>query len=39
MPLQHWHKLITLRENLREERPLDASEFTVHLDHIGENRV
>jgi hypothetical protein len=27
------------REDLRENRPLDASEFAVHLDHIRESRA
>ena len=32
--LQPWYKIITPREDLREERPLDAAEFAVHLDKI-----
>ncbi len=27
-------KIVNLREDLRDGRPLDASEFAVHLDHI-----
>jgi hypothetical protein len=36
MPLKPWYKIeaITPREDLREGRPLDASEFAVHLDHV-----
>ena len=33
-----WYQVITPREDLRENRPLDASEFAVHLDHIRDNR-
>ena len=29
-----WYKLVTPREDLREGRPLDASEFAVHLDQV-----
>jgi len=32
--LKPWYKVVTPREDLREGRPLDASEFAVHLDHI-----
>src|SRR5579862_8229136 len=34
-----WYKVVSPREDLREGRPLDASEFAVHLDHIRENRA
>jgi predicted AAA+ superfamily ATPase len=37
--LQPWYKVIPPREDLREGRPLDASEFAVHLDHIRDNRA
>lgn len=37
--LRPWHQVITPREDLRENRPLDASEFAVHLDHIRDNRA
>lgn len=30
---------MTPREDLREGRPLDASEFAVHLDHVREGRA
>jgi len=32
--LKPWYQAVTPREDLRENRPLDASEFAVHLDHI-----
>lgn len=38
MALQPWQKVVTPREDLREGRPLDASEFAVHLDHVREGR-
>ncbi len=34
MALKPWYKVVTPREDLREGRPLDASEFAVHLDKI-----
>lgn len=34
MALKPWYKVITPREDLREGRPLDASEFAVHLDQV-----
>src|SRR5258706_594100 len=34
MTLKPWYKVITPREDLREGKPLDASEFAVHLDHV-----
>jgi hypothetical protein len=33
MSLKPWYKVVTPREDLREGKPLDASEFAVHLDH------
>ena len=33
-----WYQVVTPRQDLRENRPLDASEFAVHLDHIREKR-
>jgi hypothetical protein len=36
--LKPWYQVITPREDLRENRPMDASEFAVHLDHIREKR-
>ena len=37
--LKPWYQAVTPREDLRENRPLDASEFAVHLDHIRDNRA
>jgi hypothetical protein len=34
MALKPWQTVITPREDLREGRPLDASEFAVHLDAV-----
>src|SRR6266481_46846 len=34
MPLKPWNKVVTPREDLREGKPLDASEFAVHLDDV-----
>jgi len=34
-----WYQVVTPREDLRENRPLDASEFAVHLDHIRDKRA
>src|SRR5437868_8412029 len=34
MALKPWYKVVTPRGDLREERPLDASEFAVHLDQV-----
>lgn len=36
MALKPWHKVVEPREDLREGRPLDASEFAVHLDKVRE---
>jgi len=32
--LKPWYKVVTPREDLREGKPLDASEFAVHLDKV-----
>jgi hypothetical protein len=32
--LPPWYKLVAPREDLRENRPLDAAEFAVHLDRV-----
>jgi hypothetical protein len=37
--LKPWYNLIDPREDLRQNRPLDAAEFAVHLDHIREGRA
>ncbi|MEK6260887.1 MAG: DUF499 domain-containing protein [Planctomycetota bacterium] len=36
--LKPWYQVVTPREDLRDNRPLDASEFAVHLDHIRTRR-
>jgi hypothetical protein len=37
--LKSWYQVVTPRGDLRENRPLDASEFAVHLDHIRDKRA
>jgi len=37
--LQPWYKVVTPREDLRDGKPLDASEFAVHLDQVREGRA
>jgi hypothetical protein len=32
--LKPWYNVVTPRKDLREDRPLDASEFAVHLDQV-----
>ncbi len=39
MPLRPWYKIVYPRDDLREGRPLDASEFAVHLDQVREGRA
>ena len=39
MPLKPWYDVVKPREDLREDKPLDASEFAVHLDQIRDNRA
>ncbi len=39
MALKPWYKVVTPREDLREGRPLDASEFAVHLDPIRDGNA
>lgn len=34
MALKPWYTVVVPREDLREGKPLDASEFAVHLDHV-----
>ncbi|AMV35269.1 hypothetical protein VN12_24300 [Pirellula sp. SH-Sr6A] len=36
--LKPWYQVVTPREDLRDNRPLEASEFAVHLDHIRTGR-
>ncbi len=37
--LKPWYQVVTPREDLRDNRPLDASEFAIHLDQIRTGRV
>jgi len=37
--LKPWYQVVTPREDLRENRPLDASEFAVHLDQIRDRKA
>ena len=37
--LKPWFHVIPPREDLREGRPLDASEFAVHLDQVREGHA
>jgi len=39
MSLKPWHKVVTPREDLRAGKPLDASEFAVHLDQVRDGRA
>ncbi|MBU1747544.1 MAG: DUF499 domain-containing protein, partial [Chloroflexi bacterium] len=39
MSLRPWYKVVTPREDLRQSRPLDASEFAVHLDQVRTGRA
>ena len=39
MALKPWYKVVTPREDLREGKPLDASEFAVHLDDVRNNEA
>jgi len=39
MVLQPWYKVVFPREDLREGKPLDASEFAVHLDQVRDRRA
>src|SRR5690349_484966 len=39
MAIKPWYKVITPREDLREGRPLDASEFAVHLDQVRDGKA
>src|SRR6266576_2499543 len=39
MALIPWYKVIHPREDLREEKPLDAAEFAVHLDQVRDGRA
>src|ERR1700730_10772574 len=37
--LQPWYRVVNPREDLREGKPLDASEFAVHLDQVRDGRA
>src|SRR5439155_21150694 len=39
MALKPWYTVVSPREDLREGKPLDASEFAVHLDQVREGRA
>src|SRR5438445_2766688 len=39
MPLKPWYQVVAPREDLREGKPLDASEFAVHLDQVRDGRA
>lgn len=39
MALKPWYTVVTPREDLREGKPLDASEFAVHLDQVRDGRA
>lgn len=39
MSLKPWYKVVTSREDPREGRHLDVSEFAVHLDDVGNNKA
>ena len=39
MAVKPWYKVVTPREDLREGKPLDASEFAVHLDQVREGHA
>ena len=39
MALKPWYKVVTPREDLREGKPLDASEFAVHLGQVRDGRA
>jgi hypothetical protein len=39
MALKPWYKVVTPREDLRDGKPLDASEFAVNLDQVINGRA
>ena len=39
MPPTPWYQALYSREDLRENRPLDAAEFVVHLDQVRDGHV
>jgi len=39
MVLKPWYKVVVPREDLRKGKPLDASEFAIHLDQVVDGRA
>lgn len=39
MAMKPWYRIVYPREDLRAGKPLDASEFAVHLDHVRDGRA
>lgn len=39
MAMKPWYNVVTPREDLRSGKPLDASEFAVHLQHVRDGRA
>jgi uncharacterized protein DUF499 len=39
MVLKAWYTVVSPREDLRDSKPLDASEFAVHLDQVRDGRA
>lgn len=39
MALKPWYRVVSPREDLREGKPLDASEFAVHLDKVRDGQA
>jgi hypothetical protein len=37
--LKPWYRVVSPREDLRQGKPLDASEFAVHLDQVRDGRT
>lgn len=37
--LKPWSHVLNPRQDIKEDRPLDASEFAVHLDHVRDGRA
>jgi hypothetical protein len=37
--LKPWYKVVSPREDLRDRKPLDASEFAVHLEQVRDGRA
>ena len=36
---QPWYKIVTPREDLRKDEPLDAAQFAIHLDQVLDGRA